>query len=303
MPGGVCWCVRCPVKSSSRVSARVVCLSEGRGRDGRSLCRGRTPKPKINQQSPHSSLPLPLIRYCTDWRLCLSASLYDVCMLPACLPARLPARHSDAQLHVLVLALCNSSFGQLFIYHTISRFGALVFAMIMTTRQVFSIGFSVALFGHKVCAAVEGWQGGGWRAALWLGQGGKSEGGQTGCVVLGVRVGCGNGALILVVVLVVVLVAGRCCEFAWVAGCGVPAPLPPACVAQVGPVGILGACIVFAALGYKLYVNSGNSKQQKTKKKNKQKQRREEEEGEGDQNDPHQNNAFAPGGKSKEHVD
>ena len=62
----------------------------------------------------------------------------------------------EAQLHVFVLAVCNA-FGQLFIYYTISKYGALVFTMIMTTRQVFSIGVSVAVFGHKVRPPVIGW--------------------------------------------------------------------------------------------------------------------------------------------------
>jgi len=55
----------------------------------------------------------------------------------------------EAQFHVLALGLCNSV-GQIFIYYTISTHGALVFTMIMTTRQVFSIVASVVMFGHKV---------------------------------------------------------------------------------------------------------------------------------------------------------
>ena len=53
------------------------------------------------------------------------------------------------RLHLLGFGLCNS-LGQLFIYYTISTYGALAFTMIMTTRQVFSIGFSVMVFGHAV---------------------------------------------------------------------------------------------------------------------------------------------------------
>lgn len=49
----------------------------------------------------------------------------------------------------LVLSLC-SALGQLFVYHTISSFGAVVFTLIMTLRQVFAILLSIFNFGHSI---------------------------------------------------------------------------------------------------------------------------------------------------------
>ena len=47
------------------------------------------------------------------------------------------------------LSLC-SALGQVVIYHTIKKFGALFFAMVMTTRQVFSILLSCIYFRHPL---------------------------------------------------------------------------------------------------------------------------------------------------------
>eukprot|EP00579_Thalassiosira_antarctica_P012868 CAMPEP_0201939824 /NCGR_PEP_ID=MMETSP0903-20130614/43997_1 /ASSEMBLY_ACC=CAM_ASM_000552 /TAXON_ID=420261 /ORGANISM="Thalassiosira antarctica, Strain CCMP982" /LENGTH=550 /DNA_ID=CAMNT_0048481453 /DNA_START=118 /DNA_END=1767 /DNA_ORIENTATION=+ len=58
-------------------------------------------------------------------------------------------RHSEIQLHFFIFSLC-STVGQLFIFYTIKNFGAVVFAMIMTTRVLISIALSVALYDHKV---------------------------------------------------------------------------------------------------------------------------------------------------------
>lgn len=44
----------------------------------------------------------------------------------------------------------TSATGQLFIFYTIKTFGPVVFTIIMTTRQVFSIVISVILFGHSI---------------------------------------------------------------------------------------------------------------------------------------------------------
>uniref|UniRef100_A0A2A4J2F9 Adenosine 3'-phospho 5'-phosphosulfate transporter 1 n=1 Tax=Heliothis virescens TaxID=7102 RepID=A0A2A4J2F9_HELVI len=46
----------------------------------------------------------------------------------------------------------SSAIGQLLIYHTISRFGAVVFTIIMTLRQAVSILLSCAVYGHVVSA-------------------------------------------------------------------------------------------------------------------------------------------------------
>eukprot|EP00571_Detonula_confervacea_P008834 CAMPEP_0172325698 /NCGR_PEP_ID=MMETSP1058-20130122/54555_1 /TAXON_ID=83371 /ORGANISM="Detonula confervacea, Strain CCMP 353" /LENGTH=568 /DNA_ID=CAMNT_0013042297 /DNA_START=126 /DNA_END=1832 /DNA_ORIENTATION=+ len=58
-------------------------------------------------------------------------------------------RHSEIQFHIFVFSIC-STVGQLFIFYTIKNFGAVVFALIMTTRVLISIALSVLLYGHKV---------------------------------------------------------------------------------------------------------------------------------------------------------
>lgn len=50
--------------------------------------------------------------------------------------------------HSFWLSIC-SAVGQLFIFKTIEKYGALVFAIIMTTRQVLSIFVSAMVFGHQ----------------------------------------------------------------------------------------------------------------------------------------------------------
>jgi adenosine 3'-phospho 5'-phosphosulfate transporter B2 len=50
--------------------------------------------------------------------------------------------------------LCSLQ-GQIFIYHTIATFGAVVFATLMTTRQLLSIVLSLLAFGALTgCARV-----------------------------------------------------------------------------------------------------------------------------------------------------
>ena len=44
----------------------------------------------------------------------------------------------------------TSATGQLFIFYTIKTFGPVVFTIIMTTRQMFSIVLSTFLFGHPI---------------------------------------------------------------------------------------------------------------------------------------------------------
>jgi drug/metabolite transporter (DMT)-like permease len=43
-----------------------------------------------------------------------------------------------------------SSIGQMFVYYTIKRFGSVLFAVIMTFRQLLSILISVLVFGHNI---------------------------------------------------------------------------------------------------------------------------------------------------------
>jgi len=51
--------------------------------------------------------------------------------------------------HVLLMSLF-AAFSQLFIFHTISKIGALSFVAMMTARQLFSILYSIYSFGHTV---------------------------------------------------------------------------------------------------------------------------------------------------------
>ncbi|XP_022081485.1 adenosine 3'-phospho 5'-phosphosulfate transporter 1-like isoform X2 [Acanthaster planci] len=51
--------------------------------------------------------------------------------------------------HVLLLSLCSAT-GQLFIFYTISQFGAVVFVIIMTTRSGLAIFLSCLIYGHPV---------------------------------------------------------------------------------------------------------------------------------------------------------
>lgn len=58
-------------------------------------------------------------------------------------------RHPIFLVHVLQLSLC-ATFGQVFIYRTISWFGALALAAVMNLRQLGSVLFSVLYYGHTV---------------------------------------------------------------------------------------------------------------------------------------------------------
>lgn len=62
------------------------------------------------------------------------------------------SRHPDCLLDIAVLSAAASA-SQFFISHTIRTFGALVFATIMTTRQLVSILLSCVFFGHPPTAS------------------------------------------------------------------------------------------------------------------------------------------------------
>jgi drug/metabolite transporter (DMT)-like permease len=53
--------------------------------------------------------------------------------------------------HMFLMAIC-SAIGQLFIFHTIKRFGPLVFATIQTVRQFLSVVLSIVFFAHPLNA-------------------------------------------------------------------------------------------------------------------------------------------------------
>ena len=55
----------------------------------------------------------------------------------------------DAFTHATGYAICGST-GSMFIFYTIKEFGALVFTMIMTTRQLIAIILSCIFYGHSI---------------------------------------------------------------------------------------------------------------------------------------------------------
>lgn len=59
------------------------------------------------------------------------------------------SRHPDCMWNIMLLS-CAATIGQLFIFHTIKSFGALLFATVMTTRQFLSILLSCFMFLHPL---------------------------------------------------------------------------------------------------------------------------------------------------------
>eukprot|EP00605_Chrysophyceae_sp_TOSAG23-4_P001919 GSChrysophyteH1.ASY1.ANO1.2117.1 assembled CDS len=66
------------------------------------------------------------------------------------------ARSGEALLHMTVLSVTSAT-GQIFIYYTIKEFGPVVFTIMMTVRQIFSLFLSCLLFSHPLHLA--GWMG------------------------------------------------------------------------------------------------------------------------------------------------
>ncbi|XP_072356440.1 adenosine 3'-phospho 5'-phosphosulfate transporter 1-like [Scyliorhinus torazame] len=58
-------------------------------------------------------------------------------------------QHPEFAIHAGLLSICSAC-GQLFIFYTISQFGAAVFTIIMTLRQAFAILLSCFIYGHSV---------------------------------------------------------------------------------------------------------------------------------------------------------
>merc|ERR1719334_2476867 len=57
--------------------------------------------------------------------------------------------HPKIIFHAFLMSLCSGS-GQLFIFYTIKRFGAVVFAVAMTTRLILSVLLSIVMFSHPI---------------------------------------------------------------------------------------------------------------------------------------------------------
>ena len=58
---------------------------------------------------------------------------------------------SQAFLHMMILSITSAT-GQLFIFYTIKEFGPVIFTIMMTTRQIFSLVISCILFVHPMHA-------------------------------------------------------------------------------------------------------------------------------------------------------
>ena len=63
---------------------------------------------------------------------------------------------SQAFTHMTILSVTSAT-GQLFIFYTIKEFGPVIFTIMMTTRQVFSLFISCLLFSHDL--NIWGWCG------------------------------------------------------------------------------------------------------------------------------------------------
>merc|ERR1719162_1399253 len=59
------------------------------------------------------------------------------------------AANPTALTHITINAFMSAT-GQLFIFYTIKEFGPIVFTIMMTTRQLFSITISCIIFGHVI---------------------------------------------------------------------------------------------------------------------------------------------------------
>mmetsp|Transcript_6774 Transcript_6774/g.10212 ORF Transcript_6774/g.10212 Transcript_6774/m.10212 type:complete len:501 (-) Transcript_6774:350-1852(-) len=57
--------------------------------------------------------------------------------------------HPEIHFHFIAFSFC-STIGQLFIFSTIKKFGAVVFAIIMSTRILLSIGMSCYIYNHNI---------------------------------------------------------------------------------------------------------------------------------------------------------
>merc|ERR550534_3164189 len=57
--------------------------------------------------------------------------------------------HPAVLLHMVLMSSC-SAIGQLFIFYTIKKFGAVVFATAMTSRSILSVLISISIFGHTI---------------------------------------------------------------------------------------------------------------------------------------------------------
>ncbi|KAL0819154.1 hypothetical protein ABMA28_008409 [Loxostege sticticalis] len=95
---------------------------------------------------------------CSSLQMLCGVNLFSCVLTAASLVHHSNTQHSLRLLQHPVFALdvlllsASSAVGQLLIYRTIARFGAVVFTIIMTLRQAVSILLSCFVYGHRVSA-------------------------------------------------------------------------------------------------------------------------------------------------------
>ncbi|XP_028164797.1 adenosine 3'-phospho 5'-phosphosulfate transporter 1 [Ostrinia furnacalis] len=93
---------------------------------------------------------------CSALQMLCGVNLFSCALTAAALAHHTTTQHSLTLLQHPVFAMdclllsVSSAVGQLLIYRTIARFGAVVFTIIMTLRQAVSILLSCAVYGHVV---------------------------------------------------------------------------------------------------------------------------------------------------------
>jgi len=93
----------------------------------------------------------------SNWQMMAAINFYSILLTLTSLhqlgnlePAFKLLASSSLLLRDCILMSLMSSIGQMFVYHTIKRFGSVIFAVIMTLRQFFSIILSCTIYGHRL---------------------------------------------------------------------------------------------------------------------------------------------------------
>ncbi|KAI8475376.1 MAG: UAA transporter [Monoraphidium minutum] len=105
---------------------------------------------EINHRHPGNS-PVHMMAWMNFWCTLYYGFYLAVTGIGASLAA-FCGRHPDASRDILLFCVCGAV-GQLFIFFTIKRFGALVNTLICTTRKFFNILASVLLLGNPLLPA------------------------------------------------------------------------------------------------------------------------------------------------------
>merc|ERR1719476_55535 len=90
-----------------------------------------------------------------SFQMMVGVNLWSVSVsLLMCAPRMIPilnfiADHPTCFWHIFAMSVC-SAIGQLFIFYTINKFGAVIFATAMTSRNIFSVLISIFLYNHPI---------------------------------------------------------------------------------------------------------------------------------------------------------